>query len=149
MCFSLCMWAMWSVAFTWIWTTTSTESANANHSQYASWHKNSTAHMRKTAWSNYQKGAFIISVNDNFYPIFAKVIDVLLIVIVDILEVSRYTVDYFDNHFHAYFVFPSSQKSVLINCKTTPYYMHTRKKVFCSFTCKIMVKIMCFFVTCF
>ena len=59
-----------------------------------------------------KKGAFIISVNCNFYAIFAKVIDVLLIVIVDILEVSRYT-DYFDNHFHAYVVFPSSQKSLI------------------------------------
>lgn len=60
-----------------------------------------------------KKGAFIITGSDNFYPIFAKVIDVLLVLDIVILEVLHYTVDYFDSHYNAYVVVPSSQKSLI------------------------------------
>ena len=60
-----------------------------------------------------KKGAFVITGSDDFYPVFAKIIALLFVLDLVILEVSEYTVDYFDDHFNAYVVVPSTQKSFI------------------------------------
>ena len=60
-----------------------------------------------------KNGAYLITGSDNFYPVFSEVITVFFVLDIVILELSRYTVDYFDDHFNAYVVLPSTQRSFI------------------------------------
>ena len=58
-----------------------------------------------------KKNVFVIIGTDGFNPVFGKVVDILIIAGIVILHVVRYTVEYFDDHFHAFVVCATSDSS--------------------------------------
>lgn len=60
-----------------------------------------------------KRNAFIVTGSDGFYPAFAKVVDILVLVDVVVLCVSHCNVLYYDDHYHAYAISPSIDESFL------------------------------------
>ena len=58
-------------------------------------------------------GAYFVIGTGGLYPMFGKVIYILLILDNIIFQISHMTVDYFDSHYHAYVVSNSSDKSLI------------------------------------
>ena len=65
---------------------------------------------------------------DGLHPVFAKVVDILVLVDLVVLHVCHYDTDYFDDHYHAYAIVPSdSHIFALMNSFIPLYCMHIRK----------------------
>ena len=58
-------------------------------------------------------GAYFVIGTAGLYPMFGKVINILLILDNIILQISHMKVEYFDSHYHAYVVSNSSDKSLI------------------------------------
>ena len=74
-------------------------------------------------------GAYFIIGTDGIYPMFGKVINILLILDNVILLVSHMKVEYFDSHYHAYVVSHSSDKSLIsFHNLNFPSVLHGHKR---------------------
>ena len=60
-----------------------------------------------------KRNAFIVTRSDGFHSIFAKVVDILVLVDVVVLQVSHCNVLYYDDHYHAYAISPLIDVSFL------------------------------------
>ena len=56
---------------------------------------------------------YVITGSDGLHPIFSKVINILVVVDIVVLEVILSNVQYFDDHYHAYVIENSAEKSYI------------------------------------
>ena len=74
-------------------------------------------------------GAHFVISSDGLHPLFGRVINVLIILDNVILEVCHMKVDYFDDHYHAYVVSHTSNKSfVSFHELKYPFVLHSHKR---------------------
>ena len=75
------------------------------------------------------KHGAILIISSGLHPVFGRVIIILIVLDNVLLEVSHVTVDYFDDHYHAYAVSHSSKKSFVSFHKLNyPFVLHSHKR---------------------
>ena len=58
-----------------------------------------------------KRNAYILTGGDRLHPTFAKTFDISVVLDIVLLRVSHCTVEYFDDHYHAYAVVGSADQS--------------------------------------
>ena len=82
-----------------------------------------------------KRNAYIITGCDGLHPTFAKIFDILVVLDIVLLRVSHCTVDYFDDHYHAYAVVDSADHSCVCFIQLTDHsILHAHKVILCMYT---------------
>ena len=73
-----------------------------------------------------KRNAYIITGCDGLHPTFAKIFDISVVLDIVLLRVSHCTVEYFDDHYHAYAVVGSADQSFVCFKLIIQFYMHIK-----------------------